>query len=123
LSCYSKLFAGDIPYCYDLAELGRFHAGYRRLMAHWRSILPPGAMLEVSYEGLVKDFPTRAREIVAYCGLPWDDACLQFHESLRPVHTASATQVRQPVYQNSVGRWRPNANLLKPLLDALGDNA
>jgi len=119
LSCYSKLFSHELFYSYDLAELGRFYAGYSRMMAHWRSILPPGSIFDVSYEALVKDFPTHAREILAYCGLPWNDACLRFHESRRPVHTASATQVRQTVYQSSVGRWRPDASLLKPLLDAL----
>ena len=113
------MFSHELFYSYDLAELGRFYAGYSRMMAHWRSILPPGSIFDVSYEALVKDFPTHAREILAYCGLPWNDACLRFHESRRPVHTASATQVRQTVYQSSVGRWRPDASLLKPLLDAL----
>ncbi len=119
LSCYSVLFTNDILFSYDLAELGRYYAAYSRMMAHWRSILPPGGILHVSYEAMVQDFPSYAREIVDYCGLPWDDACLSFHESRRPVRTASATQVRQTIYQTSVRRWRPDASLLKPLLEAL----
>jgi tetratricopeptide (TPR) repeat protein len=120
LSCYSRLFTDDnLIYSYDLSELGRFYAAYSRMMAHWRSILSSGSILDVSYEAMVKDFPSHAREIVAYCGLPWNDACLRFHENPRPVVTASAIQVRRTVYQSSVGRWRPDASLLKPLLDAL----
>jgi tetratricopeptide (TPR) repeat protein len=119
LSNYSKLFAHEILFSYDLAELGRYYSAYSRMMAHWRAILPPGSFLDVSYEALVKDFPAHAREIVGYCGLQWDDACLRFHEGRRPVLTASAVQVRQPIYRSSIGRWRPHAGLLMPLLEAL----
>jgi hypothetical protein len=79
-------------------------------------------LLEVHYERLVENFDAEARRIVAHCGLPWDDACLEFHKTSRPVHTASVTQVRQPLYSSSVGRWRPDAALLRPLLEALGTN-
>jgi hypothetical protein len=89
-------------------------------MAHWREVLPPGAMLEVRYEDLVGDFEADARRIVGYCGLEWDEACLAFHKTERPVRTASMSQVRQPVYRSSVGRARPDAAQLRPLLDALG---
>lgn len=119
LSCFSKLFSGDQPFAYDLAELGRYYRGYRRLMAHWRAVLPPAFMLEVEYEQMVGDFETQARRIVAHCGLPWDPACLDFHKTARPVQTASLIQVRQPIYKSSVGRWRPDPALLRPLLDAL----
>ena len=118
LSCFSKLFSADLS-CYDLAELGRFHRAYQRLMAHWRAALPTGAMLEVQYEALVQHFAGEARRIVAHCGLPWDDACLEFYKTSRPVHTASMTQVRQPIYRSSVGRWRPDRALIRPLLEAL----
>jgi tetratricopeptide (TPR) repeat protein len=120
LSCYSKLFTSGQGFSYDLAELGRYHRAYQRLMAHWRSVLPAGSMLEVRYESLVENFPDEARRMVTYCGLPWDDACLDFHKSSRPVHTASMSQVRQPIYRSSVRRWRPDPVLLRPLLDALG---
>ena len=121
LSCFSKLFAGEQPFAYDLAELGRFYHAYRRLMAHWRTVLPPGVMLEVAYEAMVEDFPEQAHRLVAHCGLDWDPACLEFYKTSRPVHTASMTQVRQPIYRSSVGRWRPDGTLLQPLLTALGE--
>jgi tetratricopeptide (TPR) repeat protein len=120
LSCFSKLFAGKQPYSYELGELGRYYRAYEGLMEHWRRVLPEGVMLEVRYEDLVADFERQARRIVAHCGLAWDDACLAFHTTQRPVRTASATQVRQPIYQRAVGRWRPYARMLGPLLKALG---
>ena len=119
LSCFSKLFAGDQPFSYDLGELGRYYCAYQRLMAHWRAVLPPGAMLEVGYEALVQDFEPHARRIVSYCGLEWDPACLEFYNTSRPVHTASMVQVRQPIYRSSIGRWRPDSEVLRPLLEAL----
>jgi tetratricopeptide (TPR) repeat protein len=119
LSCFSKLFAGKQPYSYELGELGRYYRAYEALMEHWRHVLPEGVMLEVQYEDVVADFERQARRIVAHCGLAWDDACLAFHATQRPVRTASATQVRQPIYQGAVGRWRPYARMLAPLLDAL----
>ncbi len=120
LSCFSKLFSGEQPFAYDLGELGRFYRAYQRLMVHWREVLPPHVLLELHYERLIDDFATEARRLVAHCGLPWDDACLEFHKASRAVHTASVTQVRQPIYRSSIGRWRPDAALLRPLLDALG---
>jgi len=119
LSCFSILFAGDQPYSYDLAELGRYHAGYQALMAHWRRVLPDGVMLEVDYEDVVDDLEAQARRIVAHCGLDWQDACLAFHRTQRAVRTASVLQVRQPIHRGSVGRWRHYAHLLQPLLAAL----
>ncbi|HEY4172723.1 MAG TPA: sulfotransferase, partial [Rhodopila sp.] len=120
LSCFSKVFEGEQRFSYDLGELGRFHRAYQRLMAHWRAVLPADVLLEVRYEDMVADLDTQARRIVAHCGLPWDDSCLEFHKTSRAVHTASVTQVRQPIYRGSVGRWRPDAALLRPLLEALG---
>jgi hypothetical protein len=119
LSCFSKLFSIGQHFSYDLGDLGRFHHAYQRLMAYWRAVLPARVLLEVHYERLVDDFATEARRIVAHCGLPWDDACLEFHKTSRPVRTASVAQVRQPLYRSSVGRWRPDAALLRPLLEAL----
>ncbi len=120
LSCFSLLFGGDQPFTYDLAELGRYYRGYATLMGHWREVLPPGVMLEVRYEDVVADVEHAARRIVAHCGLDWHQACLSFHQTQRPVHTASAAQVRQPIYRSSIGRRRPPEPMLKPLLDALG---
>jgi tetratricopeptide (TPR) repeat protein len=119
LSSFSLLFGDDQPYTYDLAELGRYHQAYATLMRHWQSVLPEGVMLDVHYEDVVADLEGQARRLIAHCGLAWEDRCLAFHETQRPVHTASVTQVRQPIYRGSVGRWRPYRHLLQPLLDAL----
>lgn len=121
LSCFSINFSEPLPYAYDLGELGRYYRAYERLMQHWRDVLPDDAMLDVQYEDVVADLETHARRIVAYCGLQWNDACLAFHEAARPVTTASATQVRQPIYRSSVGRWRAYKEQLGPLLEALGE--
>ncbi len=119
LSCYSKLFNTGLPFTYDLGELGRYYRAYSELMAHWRSVLPPGAMLEVSYEDVVDDLEGQARRLIDYCGLPWDHRCIDFHRSRHPVRTASAVQVRQPLFRGSVQRWRHYAAGLAPLLDEL----
>ena len=120
LSCYMNLFSQNIDYSYDLGELGRYYHAYEGLMAHWRRVLPEGAMLEVRYEELVKDFAAEARRIVAYCGLDWDEACLSFHRTERVVHTLSSAQVRQPLYTSAVGRAAPYRQWLGPLCEALG---
>lgn len=121
LSIFSLLFWGAAqPYSYDLAELGRYYRAYERVMAHWRSILPTDVMLEVHYEEIVDDFEQQARRIIAHCGLEWDDACLAFDRTDRPIRTASQSQVRQPIYRSSVGRQRPPLDLLRPLMETLG---
>ena len=118
-SCFSLLFSGTLEFTYDLAELGRYYRAYLKLMAHWREVLPEGIMLEVQYEDVVHDLESQARRIIAHCGLEWDDACLSFYETERSVRTASATQVRQPIYQSSIGRWRLHEEELQPLLREL----
>jgi tetratricopeptide (TPR) repeat protein len=123
LSCFSKLFSDGVAMAFDLEELGRYYRHYARLMAHWRAVLPPGVMLEVRYEDVVQDLAGQARRIVAHCGLDWDDACLAFHRTERPVRTASVVQVRQPIYASSVGRARKLRALLGPLIEALGEAA
>ena len=120
LSCYSKLFSHGLYFSYDLAELGRYYRAYSELMAHWRSVLPPGAMLEVSYEDVVDNLEGQARRLIDYCGLAWEDRCISFHKSTRPVKTASAVQVRQPLFRSSLQRWRRYEADLGPLLDELG---
>ena len=83
-------------------------------MEHWRQVLPV-PMLEVDYEELVADLETWSRAIVAWCGLEWDPACLEFHKTSRPVRTSSVEQVRQPIYTSSVGRWKNYERSLAPL--------
>jgi tetratricopeptide (TPR) repeat protein len=119
LSCFSQNFLGDQPWAYDLVEIGRYYRGYERLMAHWHAVLPPDAMLDVRYEDVVDDLETQARRIIAFCGLEWDDACLRFYETQRPVRTASVAQVRQPIYRNSINRSQQYGDLLRPLMDVL----
>jgi tetratricopeptide (TPR) repeat protein len=118
-SCFSLLFSGTLEFTYDLAEFGRYYRAYLKLMAHWREVLPTGIMLEVQYEDVVRDVESEARRIIAHCGLEWDDACLSFYKTERSVRTASATQVRQPIYQSSIGRWRLHEEELQPLLREL----
>jgi hypothetical protein len=120
-SCFSSLFTEDNEFSYDLAELGRYYHAYEQLMAHWRAVLPAESMLEVRYEDLVDDFEHQARRIVAYCGLNWRDACNDFASIKRPVRTASAVAVRQPLYRTALGRAAPYREYLQPLYDELGD--
>ena len=122
VSCFSKLFTSaqrGLNYSYELGELGRYYRRYDELMAHWRRVLPAGAMLEVPYEALVEDFEPWARRIIDFCGLEWDDACLAFHETKRRVRTASASQVRRPIFKSSIGRWLAYKDLLEPLIKEL----
>ena len=120
ISCFSKLFSAEQTHTYELGELGRYQRRYQQLMEHWRRVLPAGRILDVRYEDVVADLEGEARRIIAHCGLPWDDRCLEFHTTNRPIRTASATQVRQPIYNTSVGRWRVYGEHLGPLLAALG---
>ncbi len=123
LSCFSKLFTAAQDFTYDLGELGRYYRKYAELMAHWRSVLPAGRMLEIRYEDVIADLEASARRIIDHCGLEWDPRCVAFHEARRPVRTASASQVRRPIYRSSQGRWRAYAAHLGPLIAALGDIA
>jgi cytochrome c-type biogenesis protein CcmH/NrfG len=120
LSCFSKLFTKEQNHTYDLAELGRYYRHYQALMAHWHRVLPPGHILDVRYEDVVADLEGQARRIIAHCGLDWDPRCLAFYQTVRPVRTASVTQVRQPIYNSAVGRWRVHEEFLGPLLAELG---
>ena len=119
LSCYAELFTPDQPFSYDLGELGRFHHAHDALMCHWQALLPPSCLLTVSYEELVVDFEPTARRLLAHCDLDWDARVLRFHETRRPIRTASLAQVRRPLYRSSLERWRPSEADLRPLLEAL----
>jgi tetratricopeptide (TPR) repeat protein len=123
LSNLTKLFSRSQYQSYDQVEMGRYYVAYARLMEHWREVLPDGAFLEVQYEELVADREAQTRRIIDFCGLEWNDACLEHHKTERSVKTASITQVRQPVYKTSVERWRKYEAHLQPLLEALGEYA
>jgi tetratricopeptide (TPR) repeat protein len=120
LSCYTKLFTREQLFSYDQAELASFYADYLRLMDHWRAILPTDRFIEVNYEDVVADVETQARRLVAFCDLDWSPACLDFYLTQRTIRTASINQVRQPIYNHSVGRWHSFARYLGPLLAGLG---
>jgi len=124
LSGFTHHFAAKNQlHSYDLAEMGHYYRNYARLMEHWRKVLPKDAFLDVQYEELVTDNEAQARRLIDYCGLEWNDACLESHKTERTVKTASITQVRQPVYTTSVQRWRRYEKFLGPLFEALGEYA
>ncbi len=118
---YKTLFKDAYPFSYDFDDLARYYAGYRSLMRHWHAAMP-GVILDVSYEGLVGDLKSELRRVLAYCGLEWHDACLEFHRNPNPSATASASQVRQPLYASSLHLWEHYATELKPLYERLRAN-
>ncbi|HSY30182.1 MAG TPA: tetratricopeptide repeat protein, partial [Burkholderiaceae bacterium] len=121
-SCYSRLFdTNKLPFAYDLESLGRYYDRYSKLMRHWHAVLPAGTILDVRYEDMVADTEGHARRLLVYLGLPWDDRCLAFHQNKRQVATASAAQVRKPIYKTSVARWEHFRTHLAPLLDLVKD--
>ncbi|NOX68812.1 MAG: tetratricopeptide repeat protein [Gammaproteobacteria bacterium] len=117
-SSYKQLFADAYLHSYDLREMARHHARYRRLMDVWRERFS-GSFHDISYESTVSDLEPNARELVEYLGLPWEDAALRFHEQNKAVSTASAVQVREPVHTRSVGRWRKYEKQLESMRDEL----
>jgi tetratricopeptide (TPR) repeat protein len=117
VSCWMTHFR-QIRWACDLEHIAARFRDYQRLMAHWRQVLPT-ALFEVDYEETVADLEGVARRLVAGCGLEWEPACLAFHETRRPVRTASVRQVRQPVYTHSVARWKNYAKALAPLFAQL----
>ena len=118
LSIYKNFFATHNAFAYDLAELGQYYRLYNSLMAHWLAV-SGDAILEVRYEDLIANQRPESERLLAHCGLPWDDACLQFHKTERVVRTASAVQVRQPIFTSSVELWRRYERHLAPLRQAL----
>jgi tetratricopeptide (TPR) repeat protein len=115
-SCFTQDFEAPIPWAWDLTSLGQYYRQYDRLMRHWQSVVP---VFDFVYEEVVADLPAVARRLVEFCGLPWEERCLSFHETERPVLTASRWQVRQPLYGSSVGKWRRYERHLAPLKAAL----
>jgi tetratricopeptide (TPR) repeat protein len=118
VSCFFQNFADPHPFALDLRHLGQYYREYERLMAHWAQVLPV-PVFELRYEELTADQEGVSRRLVAFCGLEWDERCLEFNETRRAVRTASTLQVRQPMYRSSVGRWKRYEAHLQPLLEAL----
>jgi hypothetical protein len=107
-SCYAMfktLFKDGYPFSYDLEDVARYYVGYRRLMDHWRTTMP-GVIYDISYESLVRDQEGESRRLSAACGLEWEAGCLQFHRNPTVTTTASASQVRRPIYDSSLNQWR-----------------
>ena len=119
-SAFKQHFAKGQAFTYDLEDLGRYYRSYLALMDHWHRVLP-GRVLHLRYEALVRDTETELRRLLEHCGLPFEPACLRFHETQRAVRTASSEQVRQPIYATGIGHWRHFAAELAPLRRALGD--
>jgi hypothetical protein len=122
ISIYKHFFGGNLPYAYDLYEIGRMSAACERLRAHWRTVVPEADMLEVEYERLVADAEGETRRILAFLGLEWQEECRFFHLNRRPVTTASYEQVRRPVYTHSIGAWNRYAAYLAPFEAGMGGN-
>lgn len=110
-------------YTYDLNETAVFYRHFNDLMTQFRERIPGDRFLEIRYEAIVSNQEAETRRLLAFCDLPWEDACLDFHLNEAPVSTASSVQVRQPLYSGSIGRWKRYGNQLDELRDALGDLA
>lgn len=120
LGNYKQLFGKGQNFTYDLDELVLYYRQYHEIMKHWHRVLP-GKVLDVHYEETVGDFAAQVRRILAHCGLPFEEACLRFHETNRAVRTASSEQVRQPLYTGALGTWRRYEKHLRPWQEELAD--
>ena len=121
LSNFRQMFAVGFSYynyAYDLEDIARYYAMFDRLMSHWADVLP-GKVLQVAYEDLVRDQEAQTRRLLQFCGLDWEPRCLDFQDNAAPVATASAVQVRERLYDTSIGRWRRYADKLRPLIAQL----
>jgi tetratricopeptide (TPR) repeat protein len=118
LACYRCLFGDGLAWTYDLGALAHYYGVHARMVAAWHAAFP-GEILDVSYEGVVSDLAGNARRLLDFCGLGWDESCLEFHRNANPVATASNVQVRRPVHTGSVGKWRRYEAHLAPLRRAL----
>ncbi len=117
LSCFRQNFQG-LYFCNNLDHLGRYYRRYEQVTQHWDAILPQ-QIFSIRYEDLVRRPEANIRKLLDFCGLPWNDACANFHRSQRIIHTASQDQVLKPIYDSSVARWKKYQHLLSPLLNAL----
>jgi hypothetical protein len=113
---YKTLFAEAYPFTYSLSDLGNYYVAWRRLMDHWKAQFPE-QVLSINYESLVQNTEPTVRGLLEFCELTWEPQCLDFHKRAGGVSTASASQVRQPIYQSSVGKWRRYEHRLEPLLE------
>ena len=115
---YKQLFRDPYPFSYDLEDVGRYFLAYNDLMAHWHRVMP-GVIHTVHYERLVDDTVGETQRFLEFCGLAWEDACMRFYENKQASTTASAAQVRKPVYRSSLDRWKKYREFLGPLEEVL----
>jgi tetratricopeptide (TPR) repeat protein len=118
LGSFKQLFASGQPFSYDMTELGEYYLQYQRLMDHWHRVLPD-FVLDVHYEDVVGDLEGQVARLLEFCGLPFEEGCIRFHETRRAVKTASSEQVRQPIYSTSVNLWRNYERQLSDLAEIL----
>jgi hypothetical protein len=123
LSIYFQDFQGANSYANDLEHLAHYYSEYSRVMAHWRSTLPAGVMLEVPYERLVGEPEPWIRRLVEFVRLPWDPTCLDFDQARRTIMTFSKWQARQKISSSAVNRWHKYAKFIEPLLPLVGTNS
>jgi tetratricopeptide (TPR) repeat protein len=121
-SNFKQLFANGQEFTYSIEDIARYYRSYVALMAHWETVLP-GRILRVQHEQLVEDFEPQVRRLLAFCGLEFEPACLEFYKTERSVRTASSEQVRQPIYKEGLEQWRYFEPWLGPLKAALGELA
>ena len=119
-SGFKQLFASGQEFSYSLEDIGRYYQDYISLMNHWHRVLP-GKILTVHHEAVVFDLEAQVRQLLAFCGLAFDPACLNFHQTERSVRTPSSEQVRQPIYQSGLEAWMGFEPWLAPLKAAIGD--
>jgi len=118
LGNYRQLYAKGQSFTYDQTDIGEYFLQYQRLMDHWHSVMP-GKILTLQYEENVVDLDTQVKRLLEFCDLPWEDACLRFYETDRPVRTPSSEQVRQPIYTGSINYWRNYEDRLEELIEVL----
>jgi len=117
---FKQLFARGQEFTYRLEDIARYYRTYLELMRHWDRVLP-GRVLRIHYEDVVEDLETNVRRLLDYCGLGFESGCIEFHRTARNVQTASAEQVRRPIYREGLEQWRHFEPWLAPLRESLGD--
>ena len=119
-SGFKQLFASGQQFSYGLEEIGTYYRDYVKVMDHWDEILP-GKILRVQYENVVANLDREVHRILDYCELPFEENCINFHQTKRNVRTPSSEQVRQPIYKSGLEQWKNYEPWLQPLKNALGD--
>lgn len=118
---YKKLFKNSYAFSYNLVEIANYYVAYDKLMQHWHELMP-GTIYDIEYEQLVKSTERESKRLLAFCDLPWQSQCLRFYDNTSASTTASAAQIRQPIYSHSVEKWRHYEKELAPLIDRLKEN-